>query len=110
METAFGFESLYSFSIPQYNVRNIPLSDATFKNIQVDIQLKNIQYSESKNAQYPLGLLLHSVVDNKMYWLDSHSYLIFFKSVINDNDHRNMDQNIALKNLLNNAEREYIIF
>lgn len=110
MATAFGFESLYSFSIPQYHVRNIPLSDVTFRKIQVDIKLNNIQYSESNNAQYPLGLLLHSAGKEETYWLDSRSFLIFFQHVINDNDHRNMDQNIALKNLLNNAEREYIIF
>ena len=109
MATAFGSTTGYSFSISQYKIDDIPISDATFNTIQEILNSKTIKISESQNMEFPLCLVLSQSTEKKIYWLDINSYLLFFKSVIRDTV-RNTSQNIELKALMNNAERRYIVF
>ena len=109
MNPAFGSVTDYLFSIPQYEINDIPISDATFKTIQNDLKLKHIRVSERQNMEFPLCLILLQCIEKTTYWLDINSFLLFFKRVINDNV-RNLSQNIALKALMNNAEHKNIIF
>lgn len=109
MNTAFGNTTDYSFSIPQYEIHDIPISDGTFKTIQNDFEFKNIRISEKKNMEFPLCLKLLQCTVKKTYWLDIDSFLLFFRRVISDNV-RDLSQNITLKALINNAEHKNIVF
>jgi hypothetical protein len=109
MYTAFGSATDYSFSIPQYEIYDIPLSEGTFKTIHIDLKFKHIRVSERRNMEFPLCLILLQCNEKKTYWLDLYSFLLFFKRVISDNV-RDLSQNITLKALINNAEHKNIIF
>ena len=109
MNTAFGSTTGYSFSFPQYDINDIPISGASFKILQTDLIFKDIRVSERQNMEFPLCLILLPCIEKTTYWLDINYFLLFFKRVINDNV-RNLSQNIALKALMNNAEHKNIIF
>ena len=84
MCSGFGSATDNSFSLPQYEIYDIPISDATFKTIQNDLKLKHIRVSERQNMEFPLCLILLQCIEKTTYWLDINSFLLFF-SIFHEN-------------------------